>query len=324
MFVGHAFLALALGILLGRLAGLRDAQVLMLGLVAAGSSILPDLDLLVSIGSIAGILGDSLIGSWEGYWGASNTLHRDVTHTLVGGSGIAIVLTGAVIGVRSFFEQRVARLLGAAGIGVLGLSLPLLVLGPAVTATGWLGFSAVVVGSVLLGGLVATKTDLRTRPIFGAALLGLSLHPFTDIFLGTPPSMFFPLEPGVLAESVVFAADPTLNLLGIALAELVAVWVGVIAVSRVRGRALQALVNRWALIGLAYPLVMIPVPQPTMADAHWLGFTLVPFAIVGLAPLIGGERSNPDWILESVTTGLATLTIGALAYGLSLGISGIT
>ncbi len=323
MFVGHAFLALALGILLGRLTGRRNDQVLALGLVAAGSSILPDLDLLVTLGAIAGVLGDSLVSSWDGYWNASNALHRGVSHTLVGAVGAAIVVAGSVRGVRGFFEQRVAGVFGSVGVGVAGLFLPLLVLGPAVDTFGWIGFSFVLLGAILVGGVAATKTTLGSWPIFGGAVLGLGVHPFTDIFLATPPRMFSPLEPGLLTESVVFAADPTLNLVGIALAELGAVWVGVIAVSRVRGRGLGELIDRWAAIGVVYPLVMLPLPRPTMAAAHWLGFTLVPFAIVGLAPLVAGGRRDPDWLLRSIVTGLSTLTIAALAYALSLGIPGI-
>ena len=318
MFVGHAFLALALGLFLGRMAGFRSNRLLALGFVAAGASILPDLDLIVSLGSVAGVLGDSLVGSWEGYWQASNALHRGVSHTLLGGFGAAIVVGGAAIGTRSFFDQRVGPLFGAVGIGVVGLFLPLLVLGPAVEMIGWLGFSFVLIGAVLLGALAATRTDLGAGQIFAGAVLGLTLHPFTDVFLGDPPRMFFPLEPELVTESVVFAADPTLNLVGVTLAELAAVWVGVLALSRVRGRRIGALVDRWAAVGLGYPLVMVPLPQPTMNAAHWLGFTLVPFAIVGLSPLLDGGRSDPDWVLRSVATGLATLTVAALAYGVSV------
>ncbi|MDZ7849759.1 MAG: metal-dependent hydrolase [Halodesulfurarchaeum sp.] len=323
MFVGHAFLALALGLFLGQIAGLRSSRLLALGLVAAGASIVPDLDLVVTVGSIAGVFGDSLVGSWEGYWGASNPLHRDVSHTLIGGFGAAIVVGGAAIGTRSFFNQRVGPLFGAVGIGVVGLFLPLLVLGSAVETVGWVGYSVVLLGAVLLGALAATKTTLGPGPVFAGAALGLLLHPFTDVFLGTPPRMFYPLEPGLFAESVVFTADSTLNLLGIALAELAAIWVGVIALSRVHGRRIGEVVDRWAAIGLVYPLVMLFVPQPTMADAHWLGFTLVPFGIVGLAPLLESGRTDPDWLLRSVATGLATLTVAAVAYGVSLAIRGI-
>jgi hypothetical protein len=324
MFVGHAFLALALGLLVGRLAGRREEHVLALGLVAAGGSIIPDLDLVVSLGSIAGVLGDSLVGSWEGYWQASNPLHRDVSHTLVGGLGAAVVAGGAAIGTRSFFDQRVGPLFGAVGLGIVGLFVPLVLFGPSVRPVGWLGFAVVLLGAVLLGAVAATKTDLGAGAILAGAALGLALHPFTDIFLGSPPRIFYPLDPGVLTESVRFAADSTLNLLAIALAELGAVWVGVLALSRVRGRRVGALVDRWAAIGLGYPILMLAVPQPTMAAAHWLGFTLVPFGIVGLRPLLDGGRSDPDWPLRSVATGVATLTVALLAYGLSLAIPGIT
>lgn len=323
MFIGHAFLALALGLLLGRLAGFSDRAVLVLGLVAAGSSVLPDLDLVVSLGSLAGVLTDSLIGSWEGYWSVSNAIHRDVSHTLVGGTGTAFVLAGAAVWVRSFREGRLGRMGGGFGLGLAGLLFPLVVLGPTVDTIGWIGFSAVLLGAIVLGAFVASRTELGTKAILGGGLLGLWLHPFTDVFLGQPPAMFYPFESPFLADSVVLASDPTMSLLGVAVAELGAIWIGVIAASRIRGRPVRTVVHRFAAIGVAFPVVMLAFPQPTMTDAHWLGFPLAPFAIVGLTPLLDGGRSQPDWILRSVATGLATLSIATVAYGLSLVIRSI-
>jgi len=323
MFIGHAFLALALGLLVGRLAGFSDRSVLVLGLVAAGSAVLPDLDLLVSLGSVAGVLTDSMIGSWEGYWSVSNQIHRDVSHTLIGGTGTALALAGAAVWVRAFAAGQRGRMGGGIGIGLLGIFLPLLLLGSSVDAVGWIGFSFVLIGAIVFGAFVASRTDLGTNAILGGALLGQWLHPFTDIFLGQPPAMFYPFESQILAESVVLASDPTISLLGVTMAELTAVWIGVIAISRVQGYKVRALINRFAAIGVAFPLVMLALPRPTMADAHWLGFPLAPFGLAGLAPLLTEGRSQPDWILRSVTTGLASITLATVSYGLAL-LVGIT
>jgi hypothetical protein len=57
-----------------------------------------------------------------------------------------------------------------------------------------------------------------------------------------------------------------------------------------------------------------------MADAHWLGFPLVPFAVVGLVPVLEGGRSDPDWPLRAIVTGLATLSVATAAYALAYGI----
>ena len=317
MFVGHAFLALALGLLLGRLAGFDERGVLAFALLLAGSSVLPDLDLVVSVGTIVSVLGDSPVAAWEGYWGASNAIHRGVSHTLVGGTGIGLVLAGAAVGVRGARGRQIRQLSVGIVVGLLGLGLPLVVVGPAVDAVGWLGYSAVLLGALLLGGFAAHRSDLGDSAIAAGGLLGAWLHPFTDIFIGSPPAMFYPFESPILGESVTFAADPTLNLLGVTAAELAAIWVGVVAASRVRGRSLRELVAPVALAGVGFPVVMALLPRPTMVDAHWLGFPLVPFALVGLVPVLEGGRSDPDWPLRAIVTGLATLSIATATYALS-------
>lgn len=322
MFVGHAFLALALGLVLGRGAGLDEREVLAVGLLAAGSVVLPDLDLIVTIGSMGSALGDSAAASWEGYWGASNPLHRDVSHTLVGGTGTGLVLAGAALGTRAIRAGRPGRFVTGLVVGLGGLFLPLVVLGPAVDAVGWVGYAAVLLGAILVGGAVALHTNLGLGAILGAGLAGQWLHPFTDVFLGQPPRMFYPLESPVLADSLVFAADPTLNLLGVTAAELGAVWIGVLTASRVRGRAVRALVDRMALVGVGFPLVMALLPRPTMAAAHWLGFPLAPVALVGLKPVLDGGRADPDWPLRAIATGLAALSIATGAYAVAYGLLG--
>ena len=316
MFVGHAFLALALGLILGRLAGLTERRVLALGFLVAGSAVLPDLDLVVSVGSIGSALGDSVTASWEGYWRASTAIHRDVSHTLVGGTGTGLVLAGVALGTRAVRDRRSKGLGAGVGLALGGLFVPLVVLGPTVDAVGWAGYGVVLLGAILLGGVVATRSGLGPAAILGGGLLGQWLHPFTDAFLGQPPQMFYPLENPVLQESIVFTSDPTLNLLGVAGTELAAIWVGVLAVRWVRERALRELVDRIATVGIGFPLVMTLFPQPTMATAHWLGFPLAPLAGVGLVAVLGEGRRDPDWPLRAVATGLATLTIATGAYAL--------
>jgi hypothetical protein len=316
MFVGHAFLALALGLLVGRLAALDEQEVLALGLLVAGSAVLPDLDLVVTVGSIGSVLGDSVTASWDGYWQASNAIHRDVSHTLVGGTGTGLVLAGAALGTRAIRARRPGWMGAGAGLALGGLVLPLVVLGPAVDAVGWAGYAVVLLGALLVGGAVAMRSTLGPTAILGGGLAGQWLHPFTDAFLGEPPRMFYPLDNPVLRESIVFASDSTLNLLGVAGAELAAIWVGVLATSWVRGRWLREVVDRVAVVGIGFPLVMAVLPRPTMASAHWLGFPLAPLALVGLVPVLGEGRKDPDWQLRAVATGLATLTIATGAYGL--------
>ena len=316
MFVGHAFLALALGLFLGRLADLDEQAVLALGLLVAGSAVLPDLDLIVTLGSIGGVLGESLTSSWEGYWQVSNAIHRDVSHTLIGGTGTGLVLAGAAVGTRAIRSRRPVWVGAGVGLALGGLFVPLVALGPAIDPVGWAGYAVVLLGAILVGGVVAIRSGLGLPAIVGGGLSGQWLHPFTDAFLGQPPRMFYPLENPILQESIVFASDPTLNLLGVAGAELAAMWVGVLAASWVRARPLRELIDRAAAVGVGFPLVMALLPRPTMASAHWLGFPLAPVALVGLVPIRGEGQADQDWPLRGIATGLAALTVATGAYAL--------
>lgn len=322
MFVGHLFLAFALGALVGHLAGFDERRTLSLGVVVAGGMLLPDLDLIVSVGSVVGAVGDSVVATWEGYWGGSTAGHREVSHTLIGAAGTGLVLGAAAAWVQSRRSGRRVRLAGSLGLGLLGIFGPLVILGPTVTPMGWVGFGVVLAGAVVMGVLAARRTSLGVGAILGGGLLGLLVHPFTDVFLGDPPPMFAPVETAFLGESVVIAADPTLNLLGVTAAELGAVWLGVLAASRLRGIAVRELVDRAALAGLAFPVVMVLLPRPTMDAAHWLGFPLAPFALVGLVPLRERGRADPDWALRAIGTGVATLTVAVVGYGVAYGLFG--
>lgn len=313
MFVGHEFVAFALGVVLARRLGASDASALAVGFVAGASAVLPDLDLLVGAVTYASLLGGSS-ASWEGLWSASNAIHRGLSHTLVGGVGAAVVLTAAALARR---YSRTRTWGGALGAGGLGLAV--------VVGLTWIAFGAggpsevlsiglVAVGAIVLGVLVEERTSLGTRAVFGAALVGLLSHPFGDVFMATPPQVFYPLDAAFLTESVRLAADPTVNLVGIAVVELLTVWGGVLAFASVTGVSLRRAVDPKAALGLTYPLLMAFVPRPTMVEAHWLGITLVPFGIVGTFVLRERRVGRSDRLLRALVTGLATVTLAAGAY----------
>ncbi|APE94816.1 metal-dependent hydrolase [Halodesulfurarchaeum formicicum] len=317
MFVGHEFLALAAGIALARAAGLRADSALAVGLVAGVSAALPDLDVLVAVVGAAGALAELSVAGWEQFWVASEGIHRGVTHTLIAGGSAAVVLAASAVGQRAARQGRRGELAGAIAVGVGTVVAVLAFLGPAVPRTGWLGYSLMLLGAIVVGGVVGSRTILGWRPVLGASLLGLLSHPFGDVFMASPPQACYPLGPFMTAP-IRLAADPTLNLLRIALVELGAVWIGLFAVTRVRDLNIVRAIDRLALAGLTFPLFMTLLPTPTMAAAHWLGFPLVPFALLGLAPLRDSERPAEERIYRSIATGTATLTLGLLAYGLLL------
>lgn len=321
MYVGHEFLALAAGIALARMAGAEDARALSVGLLAGASAALPDLDVLVALVSVGGLSPGQGFGAWDQFWAASDGIHRGVTHTLAAGASAGVVLAASAVGQRAALAGRRLSLLGAVGSGLAAVLAVLLLFGPAVPVTGWLGFGLLAAGAIVLGGYAGSRTVLGGPAILGAALLGLLSHPFGDVFMASPPRAFFPLGIQIPAEAVRLAADPTWNLVGITLVELATVWIGLVAVTGVTAVRLPELIDRRAALGLLFPLVMLALPRPTMADAHWLGFPLAPFALVGIAAFRDADHEIGVRVLRGVGTGAATLTIAILAYGLLFAIT---
>ncbi|MFW6265542.1 MAG: metal-dependent hydrolase [Halanaeroarchaeum sp.] len=314
MFVGHEFAAFALAVVLARRLGTSDATALTIGLVAGASAVLPDLDLLVATVSYAHLLGGPATASWDGLWSTSNAIHRGLSHTLVGGTGVAIVVTTAALARRSASAGTPRGSLGAIGVG-LGVTIGLVsVARVAGGASETLSIALVLAGAILLGLVVGGRTSLGGRAIVGGAFVGLLTHPFGDVFMATPPAVFYPFQVTLLTESVRLAADPTVNLVAIAVVELTTVWAGVAAFASVRGVSLRRAVDPLAALGLAYPLLMAFVPRPTMADAHWLGFTLAPFGVVGTLTLLGRHHRRRNRLLRVLVTGLATVTLAAGSY----------
>lgn len=319
MFLGHAFAAVALGVLFARLAGRDDATALSLGLVAGASAILPDLDLVVGAISYIPLSIGQMGASWEGLWGTSNAIHRGLSHTLLGGAGIAAVVTGvATSRANRRTEFTATSIAGLAVVGVAAVGL-----GAVAWITGGirelLGIGVVLAGAMALGAIVAARTSIRGSFLFSGATIGLLSHPFSDVFMATPPQIFYPLEVPFLAKSVRLATDSTLNLLAVSFVELGAVWVGVIAFASANRTPIRRLVSPWAALGVLYPLVMAFLPRPTMADAHWLGFTLVPFGLVGVLGVLGQHRRR-EAVARAGVTALVTVTIAALAYLFAYGL----
>ena len=197
----------------------------------------------------------------------------------------------------------------------------------AVVAAGFLACVAVA------GWLLATRTGLSTAGVTAAAGVGFLSHPFGDVFLAAPPPLLSPFGPVVWTGRVSLAADPTLDLLGVLLVELTAVWAGILVFSRVAGGRvglgdrLRDTVDRRAVAGAAYAPAAVVLPRPTIVDAHILGATIVPFAAavgvwVGYASFRRGDvadRSGADAprlgsAYTGIVAGVTALTLAAVAY----------
>jgi len=195
--------------------------------------------------------------------------------------------------------------------------------------------------------LVAVRTtDLGPPELLAAGLLGLLSHPFGDVFTGSPPRFFYPLDalmPGgamagesvagrpmasgavvdaqVVADRVVLLSDPTLNLLTIFGIELATIWLAGYVFLRVTGRGVFAHVDARAAVGVAYAIAVVAMPAPTLQVSYHFVFSILALAIVGVAPRLLPSRPllSAEWH-ETITwamTGLAAVSIAALSYALA-------
>jgi hypothetical protein len=374
MFVGHEFLAFALaggGAL--RLGGDERAS-LRLGGVAALTALLPDLDVVYAVATYAAaVVGGTPLG-WEAFWGVANGVHRVVTHPLPVGVVGTLVFGAAVAAVRrrrgtvSNLAQPtdstgsdevespspVARwhssipAVAAVAVAVVAAITLLAAFYTADSVAAALVAAAFLLVVGVVGGLVGrrvaaapTRDALSLSPtaLTAAAGVGFLTHPFGDVFLAAPPPLFSPFGPPLLTERVVLAVDPTLNLLGILCVEVATVWAGLAVFSRVTadrlgGVRLRGAVDARAVFGLGYAPAAFFLPRPTIADAHVLGFTIVPLAAVvalwvGQSARARSQRADAeatgladrsalarvDAAYVAVVAGLTTLTLAALAYG---------
>lgn len=353
MFVGHEFLAFALAgwgaYRFGR-GGRSDTTreetahtALALGAVAALAALLPDLDVVYAAATYALAVGGGAPLGWEAFWGVANGVHRVVTHplpvgavaTLVFGAAIAVARGRSAVASRSRTRQTWTRI-GLAGLLALASATVLLSAFRTVVSPQ----AALVAGAFLacvgvVGALVGRRTDLSALAVALAAGVGFLTHPFGDVFLAAPPPLFSPFGPPVLTARVSLAGDPTLDLLGVLFVEIAAVWAGVAVFSRVRAdrfgpaSRLRTAIDPRPALGTAYAGAAFVLPRPTIADAHVLGFTIVPLAVVVAVWVGHGEYARAveadrlgdanasrrvDAAFVGLVAGLSTLTVAALGY----------
>lgn len=335
MFVGHEFLAFALAAWGAVRVGVGDRAALHAGAVAAVAALLPDLDVAYALATyIVAVAGGTPLG-WEAFWGVANATHRVVTHTLPTGV-VAALWLGAAVAVTRWRTPGPGR--GSPGRAATVALVGAVIVGAAILLVGF-GVAVSLSAAVVAGGFLAcvaaagwglaTRVGLSTRGVAAAAAVGFLSHPFGDVFLAAPPPFLSPFGPAVYPGRVSLAADPTLDLLSILGVELAAVWAGVAAFTGVAGRRIghsdrvRDVFDRRAAVGVAYAPAAVVLPRPTIADAHLLGATVVPFAaIVGIwagyasfRRAAGGRGSR--WfgpVYTGVVTGVTTLTLAAVGY----------
>jgi membrane-bound metal-dependent hydrolase YbcI (DUF457 family) len=303
MFVGHGLLAFSLVALAADRWGLPRARALTVGALAALFATVPDVDVVYAP---VGLLLRSVnsLGP-DVFWETANVIHRGPTHSLVMGTVLAVAVALWVSG------RDPARVLS---VGVVGGLVAIATL-----------FSGVVGGLVVLvyglGGLaVALLTErlaVDARQALAVALVGLLSHPFGDLFTGSPPPLLYPFEVSLVAERVLLHPDPTGHLLAAFAVELATVWLAVWTYARLNGHTLRALVYPRASLGVGYAVAAFVLPAPTLDQSAHFVFSVLALGAVG-AP-VRPFSDGIDW-LQALVTGLAAVTVAAVAYTLAYGL----
>jgi membrane-bound metal-dependent hydrolase YbcI (DUF457 family) len=202
-----------------------------------------------------------------------------------------------------------------------------LVLAAAVT-TGPLG-AGILALFVLVGlglAVAASRSGVAPRAVGATALLGLMTHPFGDLLTGEPPALLYPLDASLLTSRLTLHADPTINLLGAFWAELLVVWLAVVAACRLAGRRPTSFVEPRAAVGVGYAGAVLALPAPTLDSASQFVFSVLALGVVGPVAttraasarvrgrLLPIRRLRRPGAVTAVVTGLAAVTCGAFAY----------
>lgn len=284
MIIGHGPLAFALtaGILLVATT-VSKRSVLYLALVAGIASVIPDIDILFPLASLVTVNPFTVSELVSQFWTVAGERHRHATHSL-------LLLTGSAL--VALVQARVPmRLRGYAVAVVLCLVFML----PFSVPTQLL----IAVISVSLYFILKYKpSTVRHREIGAAFMFGLVLHPFGDMFTGTPPAFFYPFT-DVIGLSRWTIAEPTLQFalifileIGSLIAALVLVayltdieW---ITYTDVRPEPYHALISLLSVTGLLF--VFGAHISPTVDSATFFVLPLVGATVIGNTPLLARRR----------------------------------
>ncbi|MFB6089504.1 MAG: hydrolase [Halobellus sp.] len=324
MFVGHECLAFALAGWAANRVGFDGRTALGLGGVAALAALLPDLDVAYALATYAAAVAGGAPLGWEAFWGVANGVHRVVTHPLPVGAAATLAFGTGSLAVAA--TRRTARSAVAALVALVATA-AVLVVGRGFLSTADLPAAVVAVAFLVVAGgagfAVARRTALPPTATTLAAGVGFLTHPFGDVFLASPPPLLSPFGPPLLTSRIVLVADPTLNLLGILFVEAATVWAAVAVYARLRSpngpsTAVRDAVDSRAWSGVAYAPAAFLLPRPTIADAHVLGFTIVPLSLLVGAWIWLSPGDGPRGRAFAAATGaLATLTIAGVGYSVA-------
>ncbi|MFB6104501.1 MAG: metal-dependent hydrolase [Halobacteriaceae archaeon] len=294
MFIGHAVLAFVMVAAAAVGLGRSRRTALCLGGLAGLFATVPDIDMVFAVAGL--FAGGDAFAMADGFWRASTVVHRGATHSLLVGVPAAVAF--GLLGDRS----RIAVTILAGLVVTVGI-----VTGP--LAAGSMAVFGVVGG---LLGYLASRWPFSTRDRVAVAAVGVLTHPFGDVFTGTPPAFFYPLEWTVVATRVAPFPDPTLDLLLAFGVEVTVLWAGVATVAWLTHRSIRGGVDRRAGIGAGYAVAALVLTPPTMAVSYQFVFSVLALGIVGVVPTRRPLETVDTWTIG--VTGLAAITVGWIAY----------
>ncbi|GAA0269664.1 metal-dependent hydrolase [Halobacterium noricense] len=306
MFVGHGLGAFALVAFLATVAGCSRERAIQLGIVAGLFAFVPDVDIVYAP---IGLLARSVqTVSPDVFWGTANTVHRGATHSIVIGAILAAAVAAWNI------PARVSR------IAAVGGFLSIIAIGAVVDGLVNAGVLVVYVATGLAIGEWARRKRSSTGWLFGAALIGLVSHPFGDLFTGGPADFLYPFDIVLVTSRIALHPDPTVHLLAVFLLELGTIWLAIVAYTRLQRISIRRLLRPRAVAGSGYAAAVFVIPTPTIHTALLFVFSILALAIVGVGipahPFARHRRS------ETLVTGLAAVTVGAIAYAAAYGTLG--
>lgn len=326
MYLGHCLLAFSLAVLLARWRGLDRRRTLLVGVGGGLFGAVPDVDMWHTAYVVARAGPTNVFPTTEYVWPNSWVVHRTLTHSLVTGGLVVLVVALFAVARRDREEAPRRRMVGSVGAGALlvtslvAVSLPTDELLGTVTMALFVAAALAVARWLLVRGVGATW-------VAGAAAVGILSHPFGDLWMGTPPAFLYPLSADPPIERVYFAADPTFNLLTAFGLEVALGCLAVIAALRTTGRPIREVIHPASALGLAYASAAAFVPPPTFRLAYGFaaGLVLVGAAVglLAVAHRVPSPRTRQGdalatWAATATVTALCCLIGYAVAYGLVL------